>query len=47
MLSFAEALKRVLHGVQPLGAERVALRAAAGRVLARDVVAGTPLPRFD
>jgi molybdopterin molybdotransferase len=47
VLSFTEALKRVLDGVQPLGAERVALRAAAGRVLARDVVASTPLPRFD
>ena len=47
MLSFAEALKRVLDGVEPLGAERVGLRAAAGRVLARDVVASTPLPRFD
>ena len=47
MLSFTEALKRVLDGVEPLGAERVGLRAAAGRVLARDVVAGSPLPRFD
>jgi len=47
VLSFAEALKRVLDGVEPLGAERVGLRAAAGRVLARDVVASTPLPRFD
>lgn len=47
MLSFTEALTRVLDGVEPLGAERVGLRAAAGRVLVRDVVAGTPLPRFD
>ena len=47
MLSFVEALKRVLDGVQPLGAERLGLRAAAGRVLASDLVASTPLPRFD
>lgn len=47
MLSFAEALRRVLHAVEPLSGERLALRAAAGRVLAEDVRAGTPLPRFD
>lgn len=47
MLSFAEALRRVLDAVEPLSGERVALRAAAGRVLAEDVRAGTPLPRFD
>lgn len=47
MLSFAEALRRVLDAVEPLSSERVALRAAAGRVLAEDVRAGTPLPRFD
>ncbi|HTV24453.1 MAG TPA: molybdopterin molybdenumtransferase MoeA, partial [Polyangiaceae bacterium] len=47
MLSFADALRRVLDGVEPLGAERVGLRAAAGRVLARDVVASVGLPRFD
>ena len=37
MLSFAEALRRVLDGIEPLGGERLGLRAAAGRVLARDV----------
>jgi molybdopterin molybdotransferase len=47
VLSFAEALTRVLENVEPLGQERLALRAAAGRVLAEDVVAGVPLPRFD
>jgi molybdopterin molybdotransferase len=47
VLAFAEALRRVLDGVEPLGSERLALRAAAGRVLARDLVAGVPLPRFD
>jgi molybdopterin molybdotransferase len=47
VLSFAEALKRVLDGVEPLGGERLGLRSAAGRVLARDLIAETPLPRFD
>jgi molybdopterin molybdotransferase len=47
VLSFAEALRRVLDGVEPLGSERLGLRAAAGRVLAQDVIANTPLPRFD
>ena len=47
MLSFAEALRRVLDGVEPLGSERLGLRAAAGRVLARDLVAPLALPRFD
>jgi molybdopterin molybdotransferase len=47
LLSFAEALKRVLDGVEPLGGERLGLRAAAGRVLARDLIAPTALPRFD
>jgi molybdopterin molybdotransferase len=47
VIPFAEALKRVLDGVEPLGAERLGLRAAAGRVLARDLVAPVPLPRFD
>jgi molybdopterin molybdotransferase len=47
VLSFADALRRVLDGVEQLGVERVGLRAAAGRVLARDLVAGVGLPRFD
>ncbi len=47
MLSFAEASRRVLDGVEPLGAERLGLRAAAGRVLARDLCASVSLPRFD
>jgi molybdopterin molybdotransferase len=47
VLSFADALRRVLDGVEPLGVERLGLRAAAGRVLARDLVAGLGLPRFD
>ncbi len=47
MLSFDEALARLLAGVSPLGAESVLLAEAAGRVLARDLVADVPLPRFD
>ncbi len=47
VLSFAEALKRVLDDVEALGGERVPLRAGAGRVLARDLRADTALPRFD
>ena len=47
MLSFAEALRRVLEGVEPLGSERLGLRSAAGRVLARDLLSSTALPRFD
>jgi molybdopterin molybdotransferase len=47
MLPFAEARERILQGVSRLGSERVGLRAAAGRVLAEDVRAGEPLPRFD
>jgi len=47
MLPFAEARERILQGVSRLGSERVPLRAAAGRVLAEDVRASEPLPRFD
>lgn len=47
MLPFEEARARILEGVQLLGTERVSLRHAAGRVLAEDVRAREPLPRFD
>jgi molybdopterin molybdotransferase len=47
MLSFDEARVRLLAGVAPLGAESVALAEAVGRVVARGLVAETPLPRFD
>ncbi|MEO8177489.1 MAG: gephyrin-like molybdotransferase Glp [Deltaproteobacteria bacterium] len=47
MLPFAEARERILQGVSRLGSERVPLRTAAGRVLAEDVRASEPLPRFD
>ena len=47
MLAFDQALARLLASAQPLGAERVPLDEAGGRVLAEDVVARAPLPPFD
>jgi molybdopterin molybdotransferase len=46
-LQFSEARVRVLAGVAPLAAERVALTDADGRVLAQDVRATSDVPRFD
>ena len=46
LLSFEDAIERALHGLGRLGEERVGLDRAHGRVLAADVVAPTPLPRF-
>jgi molybdopterin molybdotransferase len=47
LLSVADALARVTHGLQPLEAERVALDAARGRVLAEDLAARLTQPPFD
>jgi molybdopterin molybdotransferase len=47
LLSFDEARSRILADVPRVGTERVALLEAAGRVLAEDLVAHEPLPRFD
>jgi molybdopterin molybdotransferase len=47
MLAFDEALARLLSAAQPVGAERVSLDEASGRVLAEDVHAPTALPPFD
>jgi molybdopterin molybdotransferase len=47
MLAFEEARARLLADVRRLGAERVPLAGAAGRVLARDLIARAPLPPFD
>jgi molybdopterin molybdotransferase len=47
MLPFTEALARLLGSAEPLGAERVSLDEASGRVLAEEVVAPEPLPPFD
>ncbi len=47
MLSFEEALARILSKAQGLPAERVALEEAAGRTLAEDLVASLPMPAFN
>lgn len=43
-LSVEEALDQILRAVEPLGAERLDLLSALGRVLAEDVVADAPIP---
>jgi molybdopterin molybdotransferase len=47
LLGFDEARSRLLSEVRRVGAERVALAEADGRVVAEDLVAGEPLPPFD
>ncbi len=47
LLSVAEALARILDGVEPMPVEEVALEAASGRVLARPIVARLTQPPFD
>jgi molybdopterin molybdotransferase len=47
MLSFEEALAKVLDGAGPLGSERVSLQTAHNRVLAEPLVASEPMPAFD
>jgi molybdopterin molybdotransferase len=47
MLSFEEALTRVLDAARRLETETVELGDAAGRVLAEDLTAEQPLPPFD
>jgi len=47
LLPVDEALKRILDGVTPLPGERVDLLAAAGRVLASDVIARLTQPPFN
>ena len=47
MLELEEAQARILQGVTPLGAERVALDLAVGRVLAEELVSAVDLPAFD
>ena len=46
-LGFDQARSRLLADVRRLGTERVAVADAAGRVVAEDLVAHEPLPRFD
>ena len=47
MLTVQQAAERMTGAVQPLGAERVPLLAASGRVLAADAVASYTLPHWD
>ena len=47
MLGVAEASARILAGIEPLGAERVSLLDAAGRVLATPVASPLTLPAWD
>jgi molybdopterin molybdotransferase len=47
VISFEEACSLVMGLARPLGAERVSLDRADGRVLAEDLVATAPLPAFD
>ena len=47
MLSVSEARERILAVFQPLDSQVEKLDRASGRVLARDVIAGTDLPLFD
>ena len=47
LLSVAEALARVTHGLVPLETERVAIGQATGRVLAEDLAARLTQPPFD
>ena len=47
MLTYDEARARLSHDIRPLSIERIGLRAAAGRVLAVDLLAHAPIPRFD
>ena len=47
MLDVEEALEAVLAAARPLGAERVPLEQAAGRVLADDARSAVDLPPFD
>lgn len=47
MLSFDDALRRILESAPALASERVSLEQSAGRVLAEDLIARAPLPGFD
>lgn len=47
MIPFEEALARLLATAVPVGAERVPLDDAAGRVLAEDIAAADAMPAFD
>jgi molybdopterin molybdotransferase len=47
MITFKEALGRILSHVQPLGSEKVSLLEALGRVMAEDIYANRNIPPLD
>jgi molybdenum cofactor synthesis domain-containing protein len=47
MVSYQDALERMLKVVQPLASERLPLTAAYGRIVATPVLAPHPMPPFD
>ena len=47
MVSYQDALERMLKVVQPLASERLPLTAAYGRIVATPLVAPHPMPPFD
>jgi len=47
MLPFDDALRLILESAPLMGSERIAVGLGAGRVLAEELVAHTPLPTFD
>ncbi|HTA88365.1 MAG TPA: gephyrin-like molybdotransferase Glp [Polyangiaceae bacterium] len=47
MLPFDDALRLILESAPAMGGERIALGQGAGRVLAEELIAHTPLPTFD
>ena len=47
MIDYAEAVRRVIARAKPLTAESVRLAGSLGRVLARNIKAGAPIPPFD
>ncbi|MBK9263979.1 MAG: molybdopterin molybdotransferase MoeA [Polyangiaceae bacterium] len=47
MLTYEEALAKLLGSARPIAAERVGVDESTGRVLAEDIVAHVPMPAFD
>jgi len=47
MITYQEALSRLIGSVQPMAAERIGVDESTGRVLAEDIVAHVPMPVFD
>lgn len=47
MITYQEALARLLSSARPLAAERIGVDDSTGRVLAENIVAHVPMPAFD